>query len=213
MTDCLIRSEKGAAPVRADAQANREAIIRASHRLFRQQGIDVTFRAIAAEAEVGVATVHRNFPDRWALILAVGDYVYAQHREIIEKYDASWDDDPWQAWTNVVVELVEQGIGPLSEQVSRYAEREDLVEQFASVVRNRDMQPFEKLLAKAAHHGFVSEDLHAKRFIITIGVLSRKLTSVASDIMPDHQRWMTQLVLAGLAQAPTTVELRRVDPE
>lgn len=42
--------------MRADAQANREAIIRASHRLFQEHGIDVTFRAIAAAAGVGVAT-------------------------------------------------------------------------------------------------------------------------------------------------------------
>lgn len=199
--------------MRADAQANREAIILASHRLFQEHGIDVTFRAIATAAGVGVATVHRNFPDRWALILAVGDHVYSQHCAIIEKYDGHWEAHPWQTWTDLVTELVEQGVGPLSEQVSRYAERQDLVQQFATVVRNRDMQPIEKLLATAAQYGFVTPELHARRFVLTIGVLSRKLTSLGHDILPDHQKWMTQLVLAGLAQAATAVELRRADPE
>lgn len=187
--------------MRADAQANREAIINACHRLFQKDGIDVTFRAIAEAAGVGVATVHRNFPDRWSLIMAVGQYSYDRHCAIIAKYDERWEADPWETWTDLVVELVEQGIGPLSEQISMYAEREELVDQFAEVVRNRDMEPIEKLLQRATHYGFVAEGLHPRRFVMTIGVLSRHLTSLAQDIMPDHQRWMTHLVLKGLAQS------------
>jgi AcrR family transcriptional regulator len=57
-------------PVRADAQHNRERILRAAHDAFAESG-DASLNSIAQRAGVGAGTLYRHFPSREALILAV----------------------------------------------------------------------------------------------------------------------------------------------
>jgi AcrR family transcriptional regulator len=54
--------------VRADAQRNRERLLAAATRAFAEHGADVTPRAIARDAGVGVGTLYRHFPTRETLI-------------------------------------------------------------------------------------------------------------------------------------------------
>lgn len=56
---------------RADAQRNREAILRAAREAFATDGIFAPIDAIAMAAGVGNATLYRNFPTRDALLTAV----------------------------------------------------------------------------------------------------------------------------------------------
>jgi len=49
-----IEKKKG---LRADAEQNRERIVKAAQALFAERGIDVTMEEIAREAGVGVATL------------------------------------------------------------------------------------------------------------------------------------------------------------
>ena len=57
-------------PRRADTRRNHERILIAAARALTHSG-EVSFNAIAKEAEVGVGTVYRHFPSPEALILAV----------------------------------------------------------------------------------------------------------------------------------------------
>ena len=57
--------------MRADARRNRERIMAAARDVFVDQGPDAPLDAIAAAAEVGIATLYRRFPDRRALVRAV----------------------------------------------------------------------------------------------------------------------------------------------
>ena len=57
--------------MRADAQRNRERIMAAARDVFVEQGPDAPLDAIAASADVGIATLYRRFPDRQALIRAI----------------------------------------------------------------------------------------------------------------------------------------------
>src|ERR1044072_6201015 len=59
------------ATLRSDARRNRDQIIRAAKEIFAARGLTVPMEEIAREAEVGVGTLYRRFPDREALILAV----------------------------------------------------------------------------------------------------------------------------------------------
>jgi AcrR family transcriptional regulator len=56
---------------RRDAAANRERILLAARDAFRDGGMAVDMRAIAAAAGVGVGTLYRNFPTREHLVHAV----------------------------------------------------------------------------------------------------------------------------------------------
>ncbi|MCD2193710.1 TetR/AcrR family transcriptional regulator; helix-turn-helix transcriptional regulator [Actinomycetospora endophytica] len=55
-------------PLRADARANRAALLTSAARLFTDQGPDVALDAIARDAGVSIATLYRHFPSREALI-------------------------------------------------------------------------------------------------------------------------------------------------
>ena len=57
--------------MRADAQRNRERIMAAARDVLVEQGPDAPLDAIAAAADVGIATLYRRFPDRQALVRAV----------------------------------------------------------------------------------------------------------------------------------------------
>ena len=59
-------------PQRATAARNREAIVRAAGKLFRERGVErVDIRDIAQAAHVGVGTIYRHFGDKGSVIAAV----------------------------------------------------------------------------------------------------------------------------------------------
>ena len=57
--------------MRADARRNRERLLAAARDVFVDHGPDAPLDAIAAAAEVGIATLYRRFPDRRAVVRAV----------------------------------------------------------------------------------------------------------------------------------------------
>ena len=57
--------------VRADAQRNIDALLKAAMSVFATSGVDAPVRAIAEKAGVGIGTVYRHFPQRSDLISAV----------------------------------------------------------------------------------------------------------------------------------------------
>jgi AcrR family transcriptional regulator len=58
-------------PPRADARRNRERVLRTAQEAFAAHGLDVPLDEIARRAGVGPGTVHRHFPTKEALYLAV----------------------------------------------------------------------------------------------------------------------------------------------
>jgi AcrR family transcriptional regulator len=65
-------SEKPAVrPLRADAQRNNDALLKAALAVFATSGVDAPVREIAERAGVGIGTVYRRFPRRSDLIVAV----------------------------------------------------------------------------------------------------------------------------------------------
>ncbi|MFJ1455696.1 TetR/AcrR family transcriptional regulator [Nocardia sp. N2S4-5] len=56
---------------RRDAVANRDRILTAAAAAFRENGMAVDMRAVAAAAGVGVGTLYRHFPTREHLVHAV----------------------------------------------------------------------------------------------------------------------------------------------
>ena len=57
--------------MRKDAQANRERLLEAADRMFREHGVEVSVGEIADAAGVGRGTLFRNFKHKDELIAAV----------------------------------------------------------------------------------------------------------------------------------------------
>jgi AcrR family transcriptional regulator len=77
------------APLRKDAQRNREAILAAARELFAEC-VDVPMYEVARRAGVGQATLYRNFPDRRNLAAAL----LVEHMEQLEQLASEHGDDP-----------------------------------------------------------------------------------------------------------------------
>ena len=90
-----------ASKLRADAQRNRDRILAAAAEVFAERGADVRLEEIAAAAGVGAGTVYRRFPDRDALILAVGVSNLAR---AVDEARAAADEEtsPWNALVRIL---------------------------------------------------------------------------------------------------------------
>jgi AcrR family transcriptional regulator len=65
--------------LRADAQRNRDKLIKAAGLAFFQHGIDTSLEEIAERAQVGIGTLYRHFPTREHLV----EVVYAREVEAL----------------------------------------------------------------------------------------------------------------------------------
>lgn len=166
--------------MRADAKANRDQIVETAKTLFHEQGAGVPFRTIAVRADVGVATLHRHFPDRESLVHAVTELVHTNIRTMITEHLSAWPMDPWGAWTRFVQELADRGIAMTGDSDSQPAGAE----------------PLQQILTKARQYGYVPHDLQLHDFMFGITVVSRPNT--AQRVLPEQRRWLIITYLDGL---------------
>jgi AcrR family transcriptional regulator len=71
MKNTLKGSDLSVPSKRKDANKNTEKVLTAAYKVFADKGYDATIEEIAAEAGVGVGTVHRRFSNKTVLALAV----------------------------------------------------------------------------------------------------------------------------------------------
>ncbi|MBU8809258.1 TetR/AcrR family transcriptional regulator [Mycolicibacterium goodii] len=84
---------------RADAQRNRDAILRAARAVFEADGIFAPLDGIATAAGVGNATLYRNFPTRDDLLKAVIEDGFAELIAESEAFERDLDaEKALQEW-------------------------------------------------------------------------------------------------------------------
>jgi AcrR family transcriptional regulator len=85
--------DPAARPLRRDAERNRRRILDAAAEVFADRGLGASLDEIAQQAEVGVGTVYRRFPNKETLIDALFDDQLDEIVAIAEEGLAI--DDPW----------------------------------------------------------------------------------------------------------------------
>ncbi|MFI1913365.1 TetR family transcriptional regulator [Nocardia sp. NPDC020380] len=83
--------------LRADARRNRERVLQTAQQLFAQEGLSVSLDEIARRAGVGPGTVHRHFPSKEALYLAVS--IDQLERLVAEAAALAAGEDPAAVFT------------------------------------------------------------------------------------------------------------------
>ncbi|WP_420593897.1 TetR/AcrR family transcriptional regulator [Deinococcus sp.] len=86
----------GSPQQRADAQRNREHLLISAAATFTAQGPRVSMQRIAQEAGVGIGTLYRHFPDRTALLAALGHRAYQAVLQLAQASRAA-ESDPFLA--------------------------------------------------------------------------------------------------------------------
>ncbi|MBD2868227.1 TetR/AcrR family transcriptional regulator [Paenibacillus arenilitoris] len=81
MENILKGSDLSIPSKRKDANKNTEKVLKAAYKVFADKGYDATIEEIAAEAGVGVGTVHRRFSNKTVLALAVITDVFSKIKD------------------------------------------------------------------------------------------------------------------------------------
>ncbi|HEV7448860.1 MAG TPA: TetR/AcrR family transcriptional regulator, partial [Steroidobacteraceae bacterium] len=92
---------------RADAQRNRERILKVAKLAFTRTGADISLDDVAKQSGVGPGTLYRHFPTRGALLEAV-------YRSEVERLAAAQQDfsrtmapvDAMRAWMLLFVDYI-----------------------------------------------------------------------------------------------------------
>ena len=98
MTSSESTPPEGAQPRRRDARQNRERLLVEARALIALNGVDASLEEIARRADVGVATLYRNFPTRDDLVRALHDMALAQLSSVRDEIAAAPT-----AWDGIVV--------------------------------------------------------------------------------------------------------------
>lgn len=99
--------------MRADAQRNRERLLRAAVEMILEVGAEPPLDAIARRAGVGIGTLYRHFSDRDSLLNAVAEHVL--DRSLVAAEEALSDSaDGYDALRRYMHAAVDEGVGVLN---------------------------------------------------------------------------------------------------
>ena len=91
------------APLRADAELNRQRIVEAARAVFAEQGLGASTNEVARRAGVGIATLFRRFPTRDDLVAAVFANRMAAYAKAVE--DALAEGDAWKGFCGYIEQV------------------------------------------------------------------------------------------------------------
>lgn len=181
------------APLRADAERNRQRLLAAAKALFATRGLDITLDEIARHAGVGTGTAYRRFANKDALIDAlmvdrIGE-VAAIAEECLE------NPDPWRGLTGfferaLALQAADRGLKEVLFSSGRGRER--------SAHARRQIGPVvTRLVRRAVDAGAVRSDF-AVTDVPLINFMLTTIVDLSRDIEPGLYRRYLAIVLDGL---------------
>jgi AcrR family transcriptional regulator len=181
------------APLRADAERNRQRLLAAAKDLFATRGLHVTLDEIARHAGVGTGTAYRRFPNKDALIDAlmvdrIGELA-AIARECLEA------PDPWRGISGfferaLALQASDRGLKDVLFSSGRGRER--------SVQARQQMAPVVgRLVRRAVEAGAVRSDMSTTD-VPLINFMLNTLVDFGRDVEPDLYKRYLAIVLDGL---------------
>jgi AcrR family transcriptional regulator len=183
-------------PLRADAERNRQRILRAAAEVFTTRGLQASLDDVARQAGVGVGTVYRRFPDKEALAEALFEERIGALVALAEQALANPD-----SWDGLVMFLREAGTLLAADRGLRE------ILMYASYGRDRveqgkgKMQPVvTALVERAQRDGKLRADLAPTDFPFIEFMLSAA-AEYASDVKPEIWLRYLTLIVDGLRPA------------
>jgi AcrR family transcriptional regulator len=188
-----MRSSKSPDRRRADAVANRDALIRAAAALYAERGLDVSVEDIAQAAGVGRATLYRHFPTREQLHVAILE-------QIVEQIEAAGAELPATATAFMtlfkVAVRVQADSLPVVDLLLRRGAPDDAVRDLRARVRTIFRDP----LAAAQHAGLVRADLSPEDVRIQLAMLG-SVTRPGAPTADQRRAWRLAMVALGTDQS------------
>lgn len=187
----------GDRPLRADARRNRERVLQAARRLFTNEGLGVSLDEIARHAGVGPGTVHRHFPTKEALYLAVAT---DQIQELVaEAKELSVSEDPGSAFSTMLSRMITTGAGALK---SALAGAEFDLRTAAPVVAADLMRHIGVVLCRAQSVAAVRQDLTIEELMALVAGTLAAIRHANAETDRERTAHLAQIMFDGLRPNP-----------
>ncbi|MBB5642914.1 TetR/AcrR family transcriptional regulator [Cryobacterium roopkundense] len=194
MTSSPRAPQEGSQPRRRDARQNRERLVTEARALFATDGVDASLEEIARRADVGVATLYRNFPTRDDLVRALYDLALAELASVRGEMEAAAT-----AWDGVVI---------YTERVAEWLVADpslpSILKRMALIdPANRPAAQFDTFIAALVTQAKKDGDLRPDVDAVDIAILVTMVGSLGSLGEEYAGQWRRQLsiVLDGLRPA------------
>ncbi|MGW0803418.1 TetR/AcrR family transcriptional regulator [Nonomuraea sp. NPDC002799] len=199
MTSEMGRAQ-GAAELRADARRNRDLIVTAAERLFLEQGVDVALEEVARQAGVGIGTLYRRFPDRAALLHAVGERTL---RRIADLAETASREEPgaWAALCRFLRACTGLRLGELSSKLDPHLHQELRTGPDLHEIRQRAVATILRMTEVAQADGDLRADIGPGDIALLM-----TLHVYTPPSLPGEQAMarVTEIVLNGLRAGPAS---------
>jgi AcrR family transcriptional regulator len=168
-------------PTRADAQRNRQRVLKAAETVLAREGLGASMRAVAAEAGVGLGTIYRHFPTQEALYQAI--IVARTERLVAEAGELAAKHGPGKAFFEFFTRIVDSSMRKkaLADMVTSAG----LDPKAGMADIGRDMRAaVESLLTRAQESGEVRADVRMAELLALLA---------ATCLGAERQQWSPRL--------------------
>jgi AcrR family transcriptional regulator len=180
--------------LRADARRNRERVLETAQQLFATEGLGVSLDEIARRAGVGPGTVHRHFPSKEALYLAVA---IDRIRQLVAEAGAlAADDDPAALFT-LLSRMMASGAEDVAVKSALMAAELDLRAAAPDVAADL-MRHVAELLNRAHAVGAVRDDLTVDEVMALVAGAFAAIRHAGAETSRKRSAHIAQIILDGL---------------
>ncbi len=200
---------RAARPLRRDAERNRRRILDAAAVVFAEQGLGASLDEIAAQAEVGVGTVYRRFPNKEVLIDALFD---DQLDGIVAIAEAGLAiEDPWDGLVHFLRSAQERQVRNRGLKQLLLGARMGQPRGCTLDGRERIEPLVRRLVERAQADGSLRSDVDVTDMPM-IQVMVGASVDYTRDVDPEVWRRMFTLVIDGLKAAPCQCTAMPAEP-
>ena len=180
--------------LRADARRNREQVLQTAQRLFATDGLGVSLDEIARRAGVGPGTVHRHFPSKEALYLAVA---IDQLEDLIAEADVLATTDDPQALFTLLSRMMASGAENVTVKSALVAAELDLrtAAPDVAVALTRHVA---ELLDRAQAAGAVRDDLAVEEVMALVAGAFAAIRHADAETSRERSAHIAQIILDGM---------------
>lgn len=185
--------------LRVDARRNRERVLRAAQQMFAADGLGVSLDEIARRAGVGPGTVHRHFPAKEALYLAVA--VDQLERLAAEARVLAATGDPAVALFTQLSRMVASGAENVAVKSALAAAEFDLRVAAPDVAADLTCQVAD-LLGRAQAAGAVRDDVTVEEVMALVAGAFAAIRHAGAEASRQRSAHIAELILDGLRPRP-----------
>ncbi|MFQ6396506.1 TetR/AcrR family transcriptional regulator [Nocardia sp. KC 131] len=180
--------------LRADARRNRQRVLQTAQRLFAQEGLGVSLDEIARQSGVGPGTVHRHFPTKEALYLAVS--IDQLEHLVAEGAALAATDDPAAVFT-LLSHMMTNGAENSTVKSALTAAEFDLRIAAPEVAANLTGH-VANLLDRARAAGTVREDITVDEVMALVAGTFAAIHHANAQASPTRSAHIGRIILDGL---------------